>query len=289
MRRLTASISASLRPVVALFAAVLVICAGALQAKNGEEQDLAALMELLHFTQVTEVLVEEGRGLADDFAEQGLGVPQFAWEEMLGKLYHPKTMLMAMEMELGKALDGVDLAPMTAFFSGELGQKIARLELEARRALTEEAAQDAANAAWAALDPDTARAQLIEDYVNVNDLIDLNVVGALNSDLAYYEGLWQSVDTQTTATSEDLMREIWASEPDVRADVSEWVYSFSVVAYDTLSDEELSAYIDFARSDAGQTLNTALFAAFDAVYDDISRGLGGGTGVLMKTYAGEDL
>ena len=41
-----------------------------------------------------------------------------------------------------------------------------------------------------------------------------------------------------------------------------------------LSDEEMAAYIAFARTEAGQALNRALFDGFGAAYEDISYALG---------------
>ena len=241
-----------------------------------EGEDLDALLQALLFRDVSEVLSDEGRAMADDFVEAGYGVPKPAWQNMLDRLYDPEAMAHAFRSEMGKALEDADVAP------------IARLELDARKAMTGEAAQAAAGEAWAALDPASRRAKLIEDYVQANDLVEMNVVGAMNSDIAYYRGLWTMAGSDAMSEG-DLMREIWSTEPEVRADVSEWVYGFSTLAYETLSDEEFARYVAFSRSEAGRQLNFALFAAFDAVYADLSRGLGAGTSMLMQMYDGEQL
>ncbi|AJE47019.1 DUF2059 domain-containing protein [Celeribacter indicus] len=277
---------------VFLFVALLAVATGraamAEPAKQGA--DLDALMEALLFREVSEVLAAEGRDMADDFAEAGYGVPEVAWREMLTRLYDPAVMARAFRREMGAALEGADLAPMVEFYRSDLGQRIARLELETRKALATEEAQAAAGEAWAELDPDTERARLIESYVQVNDLVELNVVGAMNSDIAYYRGLWMDgMPQEEGMTDGEILSEIWASEPEVRADVSEWVYGFSTLAYDTLSDAEFADYIAFARTEPGQRLNAALFAAFDGVYEDLSRGLGAGTARLMRDYEGEQL
>jgi hypothetical protein len=259
-------------------------------AAEVDEAQLGALMEVMLFDEVVSVLAQEGQDMAEDFSEGGFGVPKPAWKDMLGRLYDPAAMSKAFHDEMAEALEGCDLPEMVAFFSTDLGGRIARLELETRKAMSDEAAQAAAGQAWAELDPDTVRARLIEDYVEVNDLVEMNVVGAMNSDIAYYRGLWsEGFEAEEGLTDGDLLNEIWASEPEVRADVSEWVYGFSTLAYEPLSDDEFEAYIDFARTDAGQQLNTALFASFDAVYEHLSRGLGAGTAMLMQKYQGEQL
>ncbi|TNE65274.1 MAG: DUF2059 domain-containing protein [Rhodobacteraceae bacterium] len=255
-----------------------------------DEAQLGELMDVMLFDEVVGVLAQEGQGMAEDFADAGYGVPKSAWKDMLVRLYDPEVMSKAFHDELAEALEGCDLPEMVAFFSTDLGGRIARLELETRKAMSDEAAQAAAGQAWAELDPETDRARLIEDYVQVNDLVEMNVVGAMNSDIAYYSGLWsEGFDVEDGVTDGDLLNEIWASEPEVRADVSEWVYGFSTLAYEPLSDDEFEAYIDFARTEAGQDLNRALFASFDAVYEHLSRGLGAGTAMLMQKYEGEQL
>lgn len=255
-----------------------------------DEAQLDLLMEYMLFDDVVDVLAQEGRGMVDDFVEAGYGVPKPAWKEMLTRLYDPQVMAQAFHDEMASALDGADLTPMVAFYATDLGGRIARLELETRRAMVDDAAQRAAGEAWAELDPDTERARLIEDYVEVNDLVEMNVVGAMNSDIAYYQGLWsKGFETEQGMSDGDILREIWAAEPEVRADVSEWVYGFSTVAYDSLSDAELARYIAFAKTEAGQKLNMALFATFDAVYEHLSRGLGAGTAMMMQNFEGEKL
>jgi hypothetical protein len=46
------------------------------------------------------------------------------------------------------------------------------------------------------------------------------------------------------------------------------------MAYATLTDEELQDYTDFSRTGAAARLNSALFAAFDGVFTDVSFRLG---------------
>ncbi len=260
------------------------------QAAPTREQALKDLMSAMLFDEVVDVLSDEGQGMADDFVAAGYGVPKQAWEAMLTRLYDPSVMSKAFHDEMSVALKGCDIEKMLAFYETDLGERIARLELETRKALNSEAAQTAAGDAWAAIDPDTDRARLIEDYVDVNDLVEMNIVGAMNSDIAYYRGLWsEGFETDQGMSDTDMLREIWSTEPDVRADVSEWVYGFSAMAYAPLTDDEFETYIEFARTEAGQDLNTALFASFDAVYEHLSRGLGAGTAVLMRKFDGEQL
>lgn len=273
----------------ALVSAALCLCGMGAQAAPDEAQ-LKTLMQAMLFEDVVDVLCDEGTEMSEDFVEAGYGVPKPMWDKMLNRLYDEKVMAQAFHEEMGEALGDADLTPMITFYETDLGQKIARLELETRKAMSDEATQEVANDAWAALDPEAERAQLIEDYVQVNDLVEMNVVGAMNSDIAYYQGLWSAgFENESGMGDSEILNAIWASEPEVRADVSEWVYGFSTMAYETLSDEEFEAYIDFGRTEAGQKLNHALFSSFDAVYEHVSRGLGAGTAKLMQEFDGEQL
>ncbi|MFO8127697.1 hypothetical protein [Yoonia sp.] len=108
----------------------------------------------------------------------------------------------------------------------------------------------------------------------MNDLIEANVVGSLNSSYAFYTGLIDGGAMPADVTTETALQNVWSQEPDVRSDTTEWVYSFLLMAYQPLSDAELEAYIAFSRTEAGQDMSGALFSAFDGMFDDISRGLG---------------
>ena len=133
------------------------------------------------------------------------------------------------------------------------------------------------------------RLDLLEDFIAANDLIESNVVGAMNSDIAYFRGFSAGAQKDMGLDEADIMREVWAGEPEARAQVMEWVYGFSALAYQPLDEDEFDAYIAFGKTDAGRALNTAVFAAFDNVYADLARGLGAGTALLIQTFDGQEL
>ena len=252
-------------------------------------QQIDALIEALRMPEIVDVLANEGRAMIDDLDRDDDGIPRSAWENMLSDLYRSDVMLEAFRVEMAKALDGVDVAPIVTFFETDLGRTIAQVELDARIAMGDEGMEDVAAQAWAELPADSPRALLIEDYVTANDLVEMNVVGAMNADYAYMIGLAQTGDGEAMPSDEDILRDIWSYEPEVRADVSEWIYSYSTLAYELLSDDEFAQYIAFSKSVEGSKLNYALFATFDAVYSDLSRALGAGTGQLMQVFSGQEL
>ena len=126
------------------------------------------------------------------------------------------------------------------------------LELSARRALldpdVEAASQDRVTRMGDAGDP---RIALIGRFVEANDLVESNVMGALNASYAFYTGLNEGGALGDEMAEDEILSDVWAQEPDVRTETGDWVYSFLVLAYQPLSDADLEAYIGFSRTAAG--------------------------------------
>ena len=49
-----------------------------------------------------------------------------------------------------------------------------------------------------------------------------------------------------------------------------------------MSHDELQGYIAFSETPAGQRVNAAMFQAYDAVFDQISRDLGRAFGIALQ-------
>jgi hypothetical protein len=204
-------------------------------------------------------------------------------------IYDPATMRSRFEAGLVEALAGSDaeLAAIEAFFTSETGQTALRLEVEARRALLDPQVEDAAKLAWEDLrDGGEPRADQLSRFVEANDLIESNVMGAMNANLAFYRGLSESGALATEMTEDQMLSDVWAQESDVRAETTDWLYPFLALAYQPLSDDQVDAYIAFSESAAGNSLNGALFAAFDKVFSQISLDLGRAVASEMQ---GEDI
>lgn len=239
---------------------------------------IAALTETMMIGEVMSVMREEGLAYGRSLASEmfpGKVSPQ--WDATVALIYDPATMRSRFEAGLVEALGGAeaDLAAIEAFFGSETGQTALRLEVEARRALLDPQVEDAAKLAWEDLrDTGAARADQLSRFVEVNDLIESNVMGAMNANLAFYRGLSESGALATEMTEDQMLSDVWSQEPDVRAETTDWLYPFLALAYQPMSDDQLDAYIAFSESAAGNTLNAALFAAFDKVFTQISLDLG---------------
>ncbi|AXQ95688.1 DUF2059 domain-containing protein [Cereibacter azotoformans] len=251
---------------------------------------VAALEEALRIGDVIAIMREEGLEYGTSleselFPERGGA----RWRAVVGLIYDTATMRKrfdtAFEEEIGADTEAI--GQMLDFFGSEKGQHILRLEIEARRALLDEAAEEAAKVAVenmsAKNDP---RLELLREFAEANDLIELNVAGALNSNLAFYRGLVEGAAFDQPMGEGDMLADVWSQEAEVRRETEEWLFPYLTLAYGPLSDEDLRAYIDFSQSPAGRKLNGATFRAFDVVFSSISRDLGRAAARQMQ---GEDI
>lgn len=245
-----------------------------------------ALSAALRMGEVMVALRDEGiANGADLAADLPRGGADPMWTQALSRIYDPAHMEavfnQAFARNLGQEVETI--AAATEFFASATGQRALSLELAARKALLDEAVEAAAEAAYADLARnDPARQAQIDRFVEVNDLVESNVMGALNANLAFLRGLADAGGAQFALPEAEMLAQVWSAEPEVRAEMQAWVYPFLTLAYEPLSDAELQSYIDFSESPAGQRVNRAMFQAYDAVFDQISRDLGRAFGIAMQ-------
>jgi hypothetical protein len=249
------------------------------------EASVDNLGQVLQLDALFQVLREEGlahgESLKADMFPSGGGAD---WEAEVSRIYDATRLradfTAALEASLGS--DPEILAEITAFVASDLGQRILTLEIEARRAFldtaAEEAAQVAADDAAAAKEPRVAQ---LRRMIDAADLLEMNVAGALSGNLAFMTGM-ASTGAYGAVPDDQLLSDVWGQEDQIRADTSTWLYSYLGLAYSPLTEAEMESYIKFWQSPAGQRLNAALFAAFDVVFRDVSRDLGKAAGIAMQ-------
>jgi hypothetical protein len=256
----------------------------AVRAETGPE----ALFRALGMPEILEVMQEEGIDYGESIRAdllQGEGGP--GWSAIVSDIYDAGDMGRQMLEGFESRLDGVDLGPLLEFFGSDRGERIVALEVSARRALLDEETEAAAEAAAAILREERPdRYALLTAFVEVNDLVESNVMGAMNSNYAFYMGLLEGEAFDDSLTEGQILSDVWAQEQDIRDDTEEWVYSYLALAYDPLSDGDIEAYIALSRTAEGRALNLALFGAFDDLFVDISRRLGEGA---ARFLVGEDI
>jgi len=256
---------------------------------------VAALIDALQIGPVLEVMRAEGIDYGDTLEAElfpGTGGPQ--WQAVIGLIYDTSTMRerfdAAFATELGQdsaARDPAAIAKMLRFFGSERGQRILTLELEARRALMDDATEDAAKVSVedmiAKADP---RMDVLRRFADANDLIESNVAGALNSNLAFFRGMSDGGAFEDAMSEEDMLADVWTQEPEIRAETEAWLYPYLALAYGPLSEDDMAAYLAFSDTAEGKRLNAAVFAAFDKVFTVISFDLGRAAARQMQ---GEDI
>lgn len=256
----------------------LMTCASLLAALPARAAPVDDLAQALRLPELFGVLSQEGISYGADLeAELFPDAGGSRWDGVVAAI-HDKTRMES--TALGLLRDELDSQPeavgrMTAFFTAEPGAQIVKLEIAAREAYLDEATKEAAEAAHAELaaasDP---RLGLIDRLIAANDLIDLNVAGALNANLAFYRGMIAGGAVQSSLPDAEMMADLWSQEPQIRKDTSDWLLPYLALAYRPLSDADLEAYIAFSETPDGQLLNRALFAAFDGLFNGLSHELG---------------
>jgi len=241
----------------------------------------ADLSRTLKLDEIVGILHAEGMDYAASIERDMLpGRGGQLWDRTVEHLYDQGTMRTGLEAALARDMEHEQIAAAEAFFGTEQGQSILTLENAARAAMADSDIEEVARAAYAdAREAGDDRIEMIDRFVSANDLVERNVAGALSSNFQFFRGL---VDGGAMTMSEqDIIADVWSQETEIRTDTEEWLYAFLMMAYQPLSDDTMQAYIAFSETSAGRALNGALFDGFEAVYRDISYGLGLATAQAM--------
>lgn len=249
-----------------------------------QESGVDALYDALRMDELIAVMRDEGLAYGETIATDMLSGADADWDAAVATLYEPDRLEAAVRAGLESTLAGVDLDLAVAFFATEPGQTFVALEIAARQALLDDAVEEAATEAAAlAMADGTPRFRLLERFVIANDLIETNITGSMNANFAFFGGLGAGGALPDGATEEQILSDLWAQEPGIRADTVEWIYTFLLLAYSPASDADLEAYIAFSETDAGRQVNHGLFSAFDQVFAAISHALGLAAAAQMQT------
>lgn len=238
-----------------------------------------AMWAVLDFDSLMPILRDEALAQADSMAAEMFprgGTGHF--RQSVGQIHEPARLARMLTNALGTALDRADPALIDAalkFYAGDLGRRLIGIEIDARRTLIDPDADAAAQAdAEAAFANDTPRSAAIQRLIDRGNLIEPNVAGAMNASLAFSQGFAGAEGHTIPMTEADQLREVWAQEPQIRADTESWLRGYLMLAYSPLSDAELAEYTEFAAAPSGQALSDALFAAFDSLFRQTSHEMG---------------
>lgn len=243
-------------------------------ARAADPAQLQDLFNALHIKDTIDVMhdegVEYGREIGQDMLPEG---DKGGWQQVVERIHDKDWMRGVVEQGFTDALQNNDLSDILAFLQSPQGQQIVQLEIAARRAFLDPAIEEAARTRLEQRRDDKAPVlDAIDQLIQDSDLIERNVMGALNSNLVFYNGL---VDGGALEMSQaDIVADVWSQEETVRDEARDWLNAFLLMAYETLDKAELQAYIAFYQTPEGKVLNRAMFDAFDAMYEELSYILG---------------
>ncbi|WP_170463721.1 DUF2059 domain-containing protein [Ruegeria arenilitoris] len=229
------------------------------------------LMQALKIEQVVEILRDEGRVQGQELDETFLGNtggPVF--EAQIEEIYAPERMQQQIAETFESRLTDSQMDRAIVFFESEVGQTIVTLENSARLAFADETIKDMAREAYLDSAQDTSLFLLVDEYIEVNDLIDRNVQSSLSSDYNFFRGL----SGETGANPEDILAQLLSEKDSVTEETRTWLYSFLLLAYQPLTEAQMRENIAFSRTDTGRAMNEAFFVGFDLIYDQVYFELG---------------
>lgn len=272
-----------MKQVLSFVAATLVVVVTSLPAARAAGEDMAALIDAMRIDDTVEIMRKEGLRYGSELGTEMLpGVNPQTWQDMVGRIYDTEKMAKVVAQGFETALEGQEIAELVAFYTSETGQEIVSLELSAREAFLNEDTETAAMDAYeVAREADTPLFRQVETLIADSDLVDYNVMGALNSNLMFYRGLADGGAFEMS--EEDMLADVWAQEGEIRDDSAGWLGAFLLLAYQPLDEDELEAYAEFYRSEQGQVLNAAIFEAYDQMYEELSYLLGRAVAQQMQS------
>lgn len=240
------------------------------------------LSRAFHLPELFGIMADEGRKsvLADGAVPlQGRALEQFTRD--VERIYQSERMLdafnRALDTELANAPDA--RADALDFAASDLGRRVLRLELDAREALLDDDVDMLARMALddarmrRAGDDRFQRLKQVRARIDANELVELNVSLGLNTSFAYYRGML--AENAVSGMSADMLLQlVWAQEPEIRADIEDWVESYFLMTYQPLDPAEMQAYVDYVSTPLAQDFNRAMFRAFDTVFSEISYQVG---------------
>lgn len=247
---------------------------------QSEPNDYDRLWSLLRLNDLLEIMHEEGANMALEADVDLLGHPGGEpWRKRVQAIYDFGRLKTDAEVAMEAALDAGHLDALCDFYESDDIQSIVDLEITARRAFLDADVEERARSAWLSGRALTPHEDAILRFVEVNDLVERNVMGALNSNYAFLRAMTDAHPVPAEKlTEQEILFEVWSQEVEIRRDTSEWLYAFLSTAYGPVSQNVLDDYVAFSETEAGHALNHAMFEALDQIYIRLSADLGRAVG-----------
>lgn len=217
----------------------------------------------------------ESEGMAEMlFLDGGTDV----WRDQVGAIHDPLRMQEMFVEGMTKAapsMNGERIEDALDFYETDLGKRIMGLEVSSRIAFLDKAVeQDARDTYAREAGIGSPLAGQIDRLIEAGDLVDPNVVGALNAVIAFSNGFNDGGGYPMPMSEDQILSDAWAQEPQVRQDTVDWMSAYLMLTYSPLSDDEMEEFIDFAQTEQAMALAGLLFAGFDHAFRQTSYELG---------------
>ncbi|WP_420587134.1 DUF2059 domain-containing protein [Ruegeria sp.] len=259
-------------------AGLLALCLWVLPVQAEEKVD--RLLRALQLDQVIDILQDEGTTLGADVQEvflENKGGPVFLAE--VERIYDAEFMHDQIRDVFQDTLTETQLDRAILFFESDLGQTITSLEISARAALADETIEEMAEDAYKNGDRSSETYRLVDEYIQINNLVDENVKNSISADFHFFRGMSQGIG----ADEEELLAQLLDQKDRITEDTETWLYSFFLLAYRPLEDAEMRENIAFSRTETGKAINHALFESFDRMFDVIYFQLGQAVAGVLKS------
>jgi len=241
------------------------------------------LAQALQLNQIMQILAQEGdqqRIELDKTLLNNQGGDYF--EVRVAEIYDTTWMRTQLVDAFTRTMTDVQMDQAIVFFESDLGQTIISLENSARQAMSDSTIEDMAREAYRDAPRESVLYELVDEYIEVNDLIEQNVQNSLSADYSFFKGL----DLDNRTSDDDILSELLTQQDSMTEDTTTWLFSFFLMAYDPLNEAQMRENIAFSRTETGRALNQALFEGFDIMYDRISYQLGEAVALVLR---GSDL
>lgn len=243
---------------------------------------ITLLMDVLKVSEVVSILRDEGLSYGDSLDTDMLdGKGGAFWTAQVQRIYDAQRMEETLRRALENELEEEDVEAALTFFASDAGARVVEMENEARRAMSDPDVEEAARAQYETLKgSDDALMALVSRYIEVNDLLNHNVSGAMSANVQFLKGL--SDGGYYKRSEADILEEVWSERDEITADTESWLNGFLLMAYTPLEQGDLEAYVNYADTEQGRALNAALFLGFGVLYRDISYALGRAVALSAK-------
>ncbi|WP_120635431.1 DUF2059 domain-containing protein [Ruegeria sp. EL01] len=243
------------------------------------DEKVNRLADAMHLSQVMDILVDEAmvqRRELDETLLDNTGGAFF--EAQVEDIYDPIWMQERVTEAFERGLTDSQLDQAIVFFESDLGQTIISLENSARRAISDDAIEEMAREAYENTARDSVRYELVNEYIEINNLIEQNVEGSLSADFNFFRGLAYG----ELSDEGELLAELLSETDSKTEEATTWLYSFLLLAYRPMDETQMRENIAFSRTDTGQAVNEALFDGFDQMFDSISFRLGEAAAQVLR-------